>query len=55
MLNAIPASASNDEGSRDYTAQQVEYWSLKAAEALAEFESETAVEGSSYGVITSLR
>jgi hypothetical protein len=55
VLNGIPAQASNDEGGRQYLAQQIEYWSLKAAAALEEFESETAVEGSAFGVITSLR
>lgn len=54
-LNAIPASASNDEGSRAYLIQQIEYWSLKADAALEEFDG-TVVEGSGdFGYINSLR
>lgn len=55
VLNAIPASASNDEGSRDWTASQIAYWSAKAADALAEFGVGTEAEGSDYDVIVSYR
>lgn len=55
VLNGIPATASNDEGSRSYLQEQIDYWSTKAAEALADFETETAVEGSEYDTIQSLR
>src|SRR5690242_15692077 len=54
-LNAIPATASNDEGARSYLLQQIEYWSLKADAALDAFDGETASDEGSYGVITSLR
>lgn len=54
-LNAIPATAANDEGSRSYLLQQIEYWSAKADAALEEFDGETVEDAGEFGVITSLR
>lgn len=55
ILNAIPANAANDEGSRSYLAQQIEYWSAKAAGALEEFEGGVEDEGSEFDIINSYR
>lgn len=54
-LNAIPASASNDEGSRQWLIQQIEYWSTKADEALEEFDGETVTDAGEYDTIQSYR